>query len=174
MSRRLCTRIIDDLLSAIAGGKKLKKTVTVDKSGVPGAVPQPGAPPPRPPGGGPPPAPPPPPPGGAPADAPRKPNLGGKKSQKGGADEGSGSEFGGPSPDGAIGRACATGSRTGSRTHLRLLLLMLRALRSDLTGTQWISKKPPPSVAGDMFAEMAWQKKQRAAKQEWMEANGKA
>ena len=32
------------MLSAIAGGKKLKKTVTVDKSGVPGAVAQPGAP----------------------------------------------------------------------------------------------------------------------------------
>eukprot|EP01043_Picozoa_sp_COSAG02_P019111 COSAG02_NODE_910_length_16005_cov_46.458569_12_plen_1207_part_01 len=30
----------DDLLSAIAGGKKLKKAVTVDKSGVPGAVAQ--------------------------------------------------------------------------------------------------------------------------------------
>ena len=38
----------DDLLSAIAGGKKLKKTVTVDKSGVPGVKPQPGAPPPPP------------------------------------------------------------------------------------------------------------------------------
>ena len=35
-----------DLLSAIAGGAKLKKTKTVDKSGVPGAVPQAAAEPP--------------------------------------------------------------------------------------------------------------------------------
>eukprot|EP01044_Picomonas_judraskeda_P025841 COSAG03_NODE_7630_length_891_cov_2.715909_2_plen_96_part_01 len=44
-----CRACTDDLLSAIAGGAKLKKTVTVDKSAVPGAVPQPGAPPPPPP-----------------------------------------------------------------------------------------------------------------------------
>ena len=35
-----------------------------------------------------------------------------------------------------------------------------------------VNKKPPPSVAGDMFAEMAWKKKQKEAKKAWEDAKG--
>ena len=37
---------------------------------------------------------------------------------------------------------------------------------------KWKNAKVPESVAGDMFAEMAWKKKQKAAKAEWEAANG--
>jgi hypothetical protein len=50
----------------------------------------------------------------------------------------------------------------------------LRWIGAISAGKRWVNRKPPPNVAGDMFAEMAWKKKQKAAKQEWMEANGKA
>eukprot|EP01046_Picozoa_sp_COSAG06_P040155 COSAG06_NODE_4828_length_3926_cov_3.148680_2_plen_147_part_00 len=36
---------------------------------------------------------------------------------------------------------------------------------------KWKNAKVPESVAGDMFAEMAWKKKQKAAKAEWQAAN---
>jgi hypothetical protein len=36
---------------------------------------------------------------------------------------------------------------------------------------KWKNAKVPESVAGDMFAEMAWKKKQKAAKAEWEAAN---
>lgn len=103
-----------------------------------------------------------------------KPKLGGKKSQKGGTAEGGGSEFGGPSDDGANGgTACATVAKGCVQVTFLTACCVVR-LGSLSAGTRWVNKKPPPSVAGDMFAEMAWKKKQKAAKQEWMEANGKA
>lgn len=37
---------------------------------------------------------------------------------------------------------------------------------------KWKNAKVPDSVAGDMFKEMAWKKKQKAAKAEWEAANG--
>ena len=42
-----------------------------------------------------------------------------------------------------------------------------------LAGTRWVNKKPPAGVSGDMFAEMAWKKKQKAAKEAWV-ASSKA
>lgn len=39
-------------------------------------------------------------------------------------------------------------------------------------GSKWVNKKIPPNVAGDMFGEMAWKKKQKAAKAEWEAAKG--
>ena len=38
-------------------------------------------------------------------------------------------------------------------------------------GPPW-NKKPPPHVAGDMFAEMKWKKQQKAAKAKWEAENG--
>jgi hypothetical protein len=35
-----------------------------------------------------------------------------------------------------------------------------------------VNSKPPPHVAQDMFAEIAWKKKQKNARQEWEAANG--
>jgi hypothetical protein len=35
----------------------------------------------------------------------------------------------------------------------------------------WVNSKPPPHIAQDMFAEIAWKKKQKNAKMEWEAAN---